>query len=259
MASPVWDPAQYARFADQRMRPARDLIARIPLDAPGIVFDLGCGPGNVTALLAARWPGTRIVGIDNSPAMIARARRTSAAVDWREADIAGWRSPRPADLIFANASLQWLDDHAALFARLIGALAPEGVIAVQMPRNFDAPSHRCMTETIESGPWRERLARARPDWPVATPEAYYAMLAPHARRLDIWETVYLHALEGDNPVVEWTRGTGLKPFLDALDDEDERAAFLADYAARIARAYPRRSDGRTLLPFRRLFIVAVRR
>ncbi|MFQ5959319.1 MAG: trans-aconitate 2-methyltransferase [Alphaproteobacteria bacterium] len=252
-----WDPAQYGKFGDERSRPARDLLARVPLEAPRVVYDLGCGGGEATALIAARWPAAKVVGIDNSPAMLAKARESDLAADWVEADVGTWRAPEPADLVFANASLQWLGDHGTLFPRLAGMLGAGAALAVQMPRNFDAPSHRCMEEAAAAGPWRGRLAKAKRLDPVAGPEAYYDILAPHVGNLDIWETEYVHVLEDDNPVVEWAKGTELRPYLDALEG-DERAAFLADYAARIAGAYPRRGDGRTLFPFRRLFIVAVR-
>ncbi len=251
-----WDPAQYGKFGDERSRPARDLLARVPLDAPGNIYDLGCGSGNITTLLAERWPDAAVCGVENSPEMLASARQTAGSMDWTEGDLETWRTPRPADLLYANASLQWVGDHAALFPRLMGDLAPGGVLAVQMPRNYDAPSHRCMAEAAQAGPWRDILGKARPPKPVAAPEVYYDILEPHAARLDIWETEYLHILEGANPVVEWTRGTGLRPYLDALEPED-REAFLVDYIGRIARAYPPNDDGRTLFPFRRLFIVAL--
>jgi trans-aconitate 2-methyltransferase len=178
-------------------------------------------------------------------------------VTWIQADIGAWRGPRPADVVFSNAALHWLDDHAGLFPRLVSGMAPGGVLAVQMPRNHGAPSHTEMVAAAEAGPWREGLRPALRTRPVAGPPVYHDILAPHVSRLDIWETEYLHALEGDNPVVEWTRGSALKPLLDRLQ-EPERSGFLAEYSARIARAYPPRPDGRTLFPFRRLFIVATR-
>jgi trans-aconitate 2-methyltransferase len=251
----TWDPQQYLKFADYRLRPALDLLARIPLDAPAVVYDLGCGPGNITRLLTERWPGARVVGIDASAEMLARARREAPGIAFVQADIAHWSAPEPAALVFSNSTLQWLDDHQVLLPRLIAQLAPGGILAVQMPRNHDAPSHALMWAVAEAGPWRSRLREARPISAVGAPDAYYRLLAPLARQVDIWETEYLHVLAGDNPVVEWTKGTGLRPFLDALD-EPERGRFLADYAARIALAYPRQADGRTLLPFRRIFIVA---
>lgn len=256
MARTVWDPAQYGKFGDERQRPVDDLLARVPLDAAKRIYDLGCGDGRVTNLLIDRWPEAAISGVDNSVAMLSEARNAAPEIDWIEADIAVWQAPELADLVFANASLQWVGDHPTLFPRLVGMVAQGGVLAVQMPRNHDAPSHQCMREAAAAGRWRAKLGDMRPFKPVAEPDAYYDILAPHVTHLDIWETEYVHVLEGADPVVEWTKGTGLRPYLTPLD-EAERAGFLADYTARIARAYPRRADGRTLLPFRRLFIVAL--
>lgn len=253
----AWDPAKYLEFAGLRLRPALDLLARVPPPAPRVVHDLGCGAGNVTRLLVERWPDAAVTGVDGSAAMLARARQAAPAVRWLQADLGAWAPEAPADLVFSNAALHWLDDHPRLFPRLLGHLAPGGVLAVQMPRNHGAPSHTEMVAAAEAGPWRASLAPILRRQPVGPPEAYLDILAPHAARLDIWETEYLQVLEGDNPVVEWTRGSALKPLLDALDEPD-RAAFLQAYATRIARAYPRRPDGTTAFPFRRLFLVAVR-
>ena len=252
---PTWDPRQYLKFADHRLRPALDLLAQVPLEAPATVFDLGCGPGNITRLLAERWPAARVTGVDSSTAMLAKARQEEPGIAFVEADLNGWSAPEPAQLLYSNSTLQWLPDHAQLLPRLLGQLAPGGVLAVQMPHNHDAPSHRLMAEAVAAGGWQDKLRGLRPLEPVASPDAYYRILAPLARRVDIWETEYLHVLEGDNPVVEWTKGTGLRPYLDALA-EPERGAFLVTYAGLIAAAYPKQADGRTLLPFRRLFFVA---
>ncbi len=251
----VWDPSQYLKFAGPRARPAVDLLNRVELDSPEAVFDLGCGAGTVTRMLARRWPGAAVTGVDGSAEMLAKARAGSGQIAWVEANLAEWTPPGAASLLFSNAALHWLDDHETLFPRLARELRPGGVLAVQMPRNHGEPSHTCMTEAAAAGPWRARLAPVLRPRPVASPEVYYDTLAPVAGSLDIWETVYVHVLEGENPVVEWTRGSALKPLLDALED-DERPAFLAEYAARIQAAYPRRGDGTTLFPFRRLFIVA---
>jgi trans-aconitate 2-methyltransferase len=252
-----WDPAQYLAFAGPRLRPALDLLDRVPAAAPGAVYDLGCGTGHVTRLLAVRWPDAAVTGVDASPAMLAQAGREPSRVTWIHADLAAWAPPAPADVLFSNAALHWLDDHRRLFPELVARLAPDGILAVQMPRNHGAPSHTAMLEAAEAGPWRERLVPVLRPRPVADPADYHDWLGPHVRTLDIWETEYLHVLEGENPVVEWTRGSALRPLLDALAPWD-REAFLADYGARIARAYPRRPDGRTLFPFRRLFLVARR-
>lgn len=250
-----WNPDQYLKFAAPRLRPAVDLLNAVPLAHPGTVYDLGCGAGNVTRLISERFPGARIVGVDDSASMLARAAKELPAVQWVQQGLDGWRADAPADLIYSNAALHWLPQHGQLFASLMGQLAPGGVLAVQMPRNFGAPSHTMIAETVLGGPWRSQLEPLLQPSPVAPPEFYYDLLAPLAARLDIWETEYLQVLEGEDPVKEWTKGTWLKQFLDALD-EPQRSAFEADYAARLRPAYPRRPDGKTLFPFRRLFIVA---
>jgi trans-aconitate 2-methyltransferase len=252
-----WDPAKYLEFAGPRLQPALDLLARVRLPAPRVVYDLGCGAGNVTRLLADRWPAARITGVDGSAAMLSAAARNAPGVGWVEADLQAWTAPEPVELLFSNAALHWLDDHPALFPRLVRQLAPGGVLAVQMPRNHGAPSHSEMVAAAEAGPWRARLRPLLRSAPVAPPELYYAILAPHASQLEIWQTEYLHVLEGENPVVEWTRGSALRPLLEGLDEPD-RGAFLADYASRIRAAYRPEADGRTLFPFRRLFLVATR-
>ena len=251
-----WNPQQYSRFAGQRLRPALDLLARVPAERPRSVVDLGCGTGNVTRILRSRWPGARITGVDGSPQMLAEARKQEADIAWVESELGSWNPPQKYELVFSNASLHWLDDHPALFARLAGYVAPGGILAVQMPRNFHAPSHTLMHELASSPPWRDALAPLLRPMPVLEPAAYYSLLAPRARSLDIWETEYLQILEGENPVAEWTKGTWLAPMLAALAPE-ARAAFEAEYRQRVARAYPRQADGKTLFPFRRLFIVAV--
>jgi trans-aconitate 2-methyltransferase len=253
----TWQPERYLAFADQRTRPARDLLARVPLANPARVADLGCGPGNSTALLAQRWPEAAIIGVDSSAEMLAQARTSGVRATWVEADIAAWTPDDPLDLIYANAALQWLDHHATLLPRLFGQLHAAGVLAVQMPRNFEAPSHALLRDTARSGPWADRLAGILDRPPVATPVWYHDLLAPNAAALDIWETEYLHVLAGDDPLLSWTRGTALRPVMQALDT-DQFAAFEAAYAERLRLAYPKRADGGTLFPFRRLFIVAQR-
>lgn len=250
-----WQPSIYARFADARLRPAADLIAHISLDAPERIVDLGCGVGGPTALLAARWPAAAITGIDSSPVMLAEARRIVEAT-WIEADIATFEPDGPVDLVLSNAALQWVDRHERLFPRLLGWLAPGGVLAVQMPRNFEAPSHVALRETAADGPWAGRLMPELRVRPVLGPERYIELIAPHVRTFDVWETVYHHVLEGPDPVLRWTEATALRPLLAALDDEGERARFRAAYAARLRAAYPPLDGGRTVFPFRRLFIVA---
>jgi trans-aconitate 2-methyltransferase len=250
-----WDPAQYLKFADHRLRPAIDLLNRIDLTDPGEVFDLGAGAGNVTKLLKARWPSARVTGVDASQEMLDKAAAAAPDISWERADLASWRPPRPADLIYSNATLHWLPGHDQLFPALFAALAPGGVLAVQMPRNFSAPSHTVITDVARNGPWRARLEPLLRLAPTAEPAFYFGLLATRSAALDIWETEYLQILEGEHPVKEWVKGTWLRPLLDALE-EPERARFEARYAELVAQAYPRRPDGHTLFPFRRLFIVA---
>jgi len=254
----AWDPTLYSTFAQPRLRPALDLLARIETEAPARVVDLGCGTGNVTRILAQRWPGAHVTGIDSSPEMLAAAREGGGGVAYALADMAAWRADPPADILFSNAALHWLGDHAGLFPRLLGQLAPGGWLAVQMPHNHYAASHTIMAEAAAAGPWAGVLAPLAGRFPVADLSYYYDLLAPGAELLDLWETEYLHVLDGDNPVVAWTMGTTLRPLLAAAEG-DWRDGFLAEYSARIAAAYPRRPDGKTLFPFRRLFMVARRR
>ena len=252
-----WNPERYLAFGDHRTRPAIDLLARVALEAPARVADLGCGPGNSTALLCARWPEAEVLGIDNSAEMLAKARASGLPARWLEADLAGWTPQERYDLLYSNAVLQWLPDHAKLLPRLLAALRPGGVLALQMPRNFEAPSHVLLRAVADEGPWAPRLAAGLLRAPVAEPAWHYDLLAPQAAALDIWESEYLHVLEGDDPVLEWTRATALRPVIAALEPA-EQARFEAEYAQRLRAAYPRRADGRTLFPFRRLFIVATR-
>ena len=219
------------------------------------MVDLGCGPGNSTALLTERWPAAEVVGVDNATSMLAAARERRIAADWALADIAHWTPDQPADLLFSNAALQWLPDHQALLPRLLCQLRPGGVLAVQMPRNFQAPVHVLLREHAASGPWAERLEDVLLREPVASPAWYYDLLAPHTRTLDIWQAEYLQALEGEDPVLRWTEGTGMRPVLEALD-KTEAARFKEGYAARLRDAYPTLPGGKTLFPFQRLFIVA---
>ena len=253
----AWNPEQYLQFAQPRLPPAMDLLARVALASPARVCDLGCGTGSATRAIAQRWPRAEVTGVDDSDTMLAQAARDGGAIRWVRAGIAGWVPERPLDLVYSNAALHWLPDHGTLFPRLLDALAPGGVLAVQMPRNFEAPSHTLIERTVRDGPWRARLEPLLRPVPVGEPRAYHALLAPRCASVDIWETEYLQVLHGPDPVKEWTKGTWLKPLLDALDAAD-RPAFEEAYARRLRVAYPAEPDGSTLFPFRRLFIVATR-
>ncbi|MGU3494752.1 trans-aconitate 2-methyltransferase [Xanthobacteraceae bacterium A53D] len=251
-----WNAQLYLTFEDERTRPARDLVARIPLASARHVVDLGCGPGNSTELLAARFPDAEVTGIDTSPDMLAAARRRMPETRFITGDAATLALDEPADVILANAVLQWVPDHARLFPHLISQLSATGALAVQMPDNLNEPSHVAMRETAADGPWAEKLAKASAAR-TALPSMgdYYNLLCPLLPRVDVWRTVYNHPLNGPAAVVEWVKSTGLRPFLEPLD-ADEAEAFLAAYERRIARAYPARADGKVLLAFPRLFLIA---
>ncbi|MCK1815392.1 trans-aconitate 2-methyltransferase [Streptomyces sp. XM4011] len=263
----LWDPGQYRHFGDHRTRPLRDLLARLPrLTGRPRVADLGCGPGAPTRLLAQHLPGAVITGYDSSPAMLAEAAAYAGdtpgggSVDFARADLAEWApEPRTYRLILSNAALQWVPDHAARFPRWIAALEPGGVLAFQVPGNFGAPSHTLMRELAADGPWRDRLAGVlRTGDPVDTPAGYYGALAGLGCAVDAWETTYLHRLEGEDPVLDWVMGTGLRPVLAALEDAPQaRVDFLFAYRDALRAAYPPEPDGSTLFPFRRIFVVAV--
>lgn len=252
-----WDPSQYLRFASHRLRPAVELLQRVTLDAPRRVYDLGAGAGNVTALLAGRWPEAQVIGVDSSAEMLQRAALEAPRLRFEQADLNDFVPETPADLLFSNAVLHWLGDHRSLLTRWMGCLEPGGVLAVQMPNNFREPSHTAIADVVRNGPWRSRLEATMRSAPVANPAFYLDFLAPLSASLDVWETVYYHVLEGVDPVREWTGSTALAPVLAHLEGA-EREAFEADYTARLSHAYPRRADGRTVFPFRRLFIVATR-
>lgn len=251
-----WSPAAYLRFEDERTRPARDLLAAVPLDEPGFVIDAGCGPGNSTELLATRFPTARLIGYDSSPAMLAKARARVPGIAFVKADAARFVPDAAPDLVYGNALFQWLPDHIDVFCRIMGQLAEGGVLAVQMPDNLAEPTHRLMSEVAAAGPWADRLGDAARA-PLPPVRRYYEALKPLTRRLDIWHIVYNHPLADAAAVVDFVKSTGLKPFLDPLE-EDERAAFLAAYAEKIAQAYPPLAGGGVLLRFPRLFMIAVR-
>jgi len=253
--NPVWDPEQYLRFGDERLRPALDLLARVSHDGPRLVVDLGCGAGSAMPALRARFPGAALRGVDGSSEMLAKAR--AAGFETEQADIARWASAEPVDVLFSNAALHWLPHHEALFPRLLGRLAPGGVLAVQMPHMHAAPVRAAQERLAAEGPWTGRLSGVKSAAPVPEVAWYHDLLAPRTTALDIWRTEYLHVLRGEDPVARWAMGSSLRPYMDALEGAPElRDGFLAAYREEMRRAYPPQGDGAVLLPFQRLFILA---
>jgi trans-aconitate 2-methyltransferase len=249
-----WSARQYLAFEDERTRPARDLLAAVPPIQARRVVDIGCGPGNSTELLAARFPDAIVTGLDSSPDMIEAARARLPQVRFELISIESWDEPGPFDVILANAVLQWVTRHDALFPSLVMKLTPGGSLAVQMPDNLDEPAHRLMRELAVDGPWAGKLAAAATRRTrMASADWYYGLLRECCGRVDVWRTIYHHPLA----VVEWFKGSGLRPFLEPLD-EQERAAYLERYTTAIGDAYPALANGAVLLPFPRLFIVATR-
>jgi trans-aconitate 2-methyltransferase len=251
----AWDPKTYLVFGEERTRPAHELLARVPTEHPKRVVDLGCGPGNSTALLAARWPDADLEGVDNSPEMLSDARKHAFRARWTEADVSTWNPAAPYDVIFSNATLQWLPDHKRLLPQIISHAAKDGVFAFQVPRNFTDPCHTLIHDVARDPRWANKLAGVRDWWNVLEPEAYFDILEPHARSIDIWETRYVQVLQGEDAVFRWMSGTGLRPFANALEGQ-EREDFLEEYRVRVGAAYPRRKSGVTLYPFQRLFCIA---
>jgi trans-aconitate 2-methyltransferase len=254
-----WSAKQYLAFEDERTRPVRDLVSAIPDIPARLVIDLGCGPGNSTEVLAARFPAAAVRGLDSSADMIANARQRLPQGQFSLASIEAWTDRGPFDVILANAVLHWVPNHATLLPELIARLAAGGSLAIQMPDNLDVPAQRLMREVAALAPWAQALAAAAATrTPIGEAHWYYELLRPLCARVEIWRTTYHHALRGGaGAIVEWFKGSGLRPFLEPLDAA-ARAAYLERYTAEVARAYPPLADGSVLLPFPRLFMVAVR-
>ena len=248
-----WDPERYLAFADERGRPFVDLLARVAADAPGTVVDLGCGPGNLTALLAARWPGARVSGVDSSTEMVAKARAAGSGVHYEVADLREWQADRPVDVLVTNATLQWVPGHLDLLPRLVEQVAPGGWLALQVPANFDEPSHTIRAALAAEEPYRDHTTGAAE--PAShDPETYVAALSALGCTIDAWETTYLHLLTGDDPVFTWISGTSARPVLERLPDA-LREEFAEELRRRLRAAYPPQPYG-VALPFRRVFAVA---
>ncbi|HVT65919.1 MAG TPA: methyltransferase domain-containing protein [Mycobacteriales bacterium] len=265
---PGWDPVQYLRYADERSRPFFDLLARVPVAAPSLVIDLGCGPGTLTRTVTERWPGADVIGVDSSQEMITRAESETALnrLSYVCADLRSWLPGAPSaqrapDVVVANAVLQWIPGHLDLIGEIAGWLAPGGSFAFQVPANFDSPSHVVIRELRQSAQWRDRLAAdADREAAVEPPAAYLDALAAAGLQPDVWQTTYLHRLSGSDAVLEWVKGTALRPVLTALEGDDVAIdAFLAECGERLRAAYPPGADGTTVFPFRRTFAVGTAR
>ncbi|MEN3146886.1 trans-aconitate 2-methyltransferase [Neorhizobium sp. IRAMC:178] len=254
----AWSAEQYVKFEDERTRPARDLLAQVPPGSVARAYDLGCGPGNSTELIAERFGAANVAGLDSDDNMLTAARKRLPGTTFLKADLNSWVPEEPADLLYANAVFQWVPDHISVLARLMDHLRPGGVLAVQMPDNLSEPSHVLMEETGATGPWKAAFEGGRVRRATLPPPAdYFNRLMPKSARVDVWHTVYYHPLVDAPAIVEWVQATGLRPYLDAAGPE-HRQAFAADYTARIAKAYPPMADGRVLLRFPRFFIIAVK-
>ncbi len=251
-----WDPERYLKFGDERTRPSVDLVSRIQVEAPKSVVDLGCGPGNSTAVLRRRWPDARVIGVDNSPQMIEAARAEYPGDEWILSGIEEWSPESRFDVVFANAALQWVPDHGRLVERLFGYVAADGALAFQIPSPTYALVGTLIHEIAGDDAWAPRMSGPLAELTMESPNFYYDHLAPAARSVDLWETEYMHVMESPNAIVDWISSSGLRPFLRALGSDEERDAFVARLRQRVAESYETRSDGRVLFPFRRMFVVA---
>ncbi|KAF3761925.1 S-adenosyl-L-methionine-dependent methyltransferase [Cryphonectria parasitica EP155] len=279
-ATPDWSANQYLKFGSERTRAVHDLVANIPLQDPKHIIDLGCGPGNSTAVLASRWPDAQVSGVDSSPDMLAKARANLPGVTFTQADLHTYEPPTTtttsssssigpgtADLLFSNAVFHWLrrEQRIPTVQRLLSGQCAGGVLALQVPDNYEEPSHKAMRETaLLEGPWTEYFQEApaeqRPDLdPIETPAEWYDALQPLCARVDVWHVLYQHVMESPAAIVEWVKGTGLMPFLNLLPTQEIKDAYLKAYEQRLGEMYPRLIDGKVMLRYPRLFVVATRK
>ncbi len=252
----AWNPSLYMKFGSERTQPSIDLVSRIDISDPEHIIDIGCGPGNSTAILRQRWPNARITGLDNSPEMIDAAQQGYPAQEWILADAVKWQPPAPYRIVFSNAALQWMPDHARLIPHLFGMVAKGGALAFQIPARLYSPLHQNLLEVADEAEWAQRMAGPKNGFLMERPAFYYDLLAGAASKVDLWETEYYHIMENYGAIISWASGTALRPFLDALDTEEQRQRFTQLLTARVERSYLVQRDGKVLFPFRRLFMVA---
>jgi trans-aconitate 2-methyltransferase len=257
---PSWDANLYLKFGDERTQPAIDLVTRVNLAAPAQIIDIGCGPGNSTAILRQRWPQAGVTGLDSSPSMIEAAQLSQPGAQWVLADAAAWQAVPGVsyDLVFSNAALQWMPDHAALIPGLFQRVKPGGALAFQMPSRAYSRIHQLILEVADEPEWIQRMGAARQHFTLERPGFYYDLLAGAAAKLELWETEYCHVMPDRDAIIQWVSGTAVRPFLEALGNEAERQRFIVQLSARVEQAYPLQQDGKVLFPFRRLFVVAYR-
>ena len=250
-----WNPYQYLRFGSERLRPAIELLERINIENPQIIYDLGCGTGSITSILKEKWPTADVTGIDASPNMLEMAADSHPEVTWHQADLNTWEPDITPDLIYSNAAFQWIPDHNILLTKLINTVKENGVFAIQLPRNWHEPSHASICEIARKPKWQDRLEPYIMENPVSEPSCYYDLLAPLCKTIDMWETTYMQVLTGDCPVLEWTKGTVLPPLLAQLTPI-EQESFINMYREHLDSYYIVRVDGKIIFPFTRLFIIA---
>ena len=259
----TWDSAQYLRFKNERTQPSRDLAMQLPADDGTVarVLDIGCGPGNSTAVLRERYPHAHILGVDSSPEMIDAAKAAHPDIEFALCDVSRQGQldalPHDFDVVFSNACIQWVPDHAHLIPAILGLLRKNGMLAVQTPMNYEEPIHRIIGEIVHSAQYADRLSQQREFFNLTPPE-YWELLHRHAANFRMWTTTYMHTLPSHEAIMDWYRGTGLRPYLQALTDNAERAAFEKQVFDRVRDAYPVQSDGSIIFPFPRFFFTAIR-
>jgi trans-aconitate 2-methyltransferase len=252
----TWNPQQYLKFKNERTQPSVDLVARIRVDHPGTILDIGCGPGNSTQVLYQRWPNAEITGVDNSPEMIEKARRDYPHQKWLLADASKLELDRAYDVVFSNAVLQWIPDHDLLIPRFFAIVNPKGSLAVQVPANNESPVHKALLTVSSREKWSRFTSGSEKQLTYRTAEYYYNILSPLSSELDLWEIIYHHVLDSHAGMIEWYKGTGMRPFLERLPDDESRKEFEDEMLTECKQSYPIQKDGKVIYAFKRIFFVA---